>query len=280
VKKLALAATILVFGAASASAADLAARVYTKSPAPIDAAYNWSGFYGGVNVGYGFGRTSLDSTGVVPGLAPFVASDTKPMDGVIGGGQVGWNIQFNQWVVGIEADFQGTGQRLSTTTVNPIFVNLGLAVLTGTQTEIRNERLDWFGTVRGRIGYAVDGLLWYGTGGLAYGHIKFAGTDNFTFAIAGFGPPVPIVFAGGFDASRNKVGWSVGGGVEGAIMRSNWTWKLEYLHMDFGRLDYSFVATLAAAPVAAPVSGSVRLTDDIIRVGLNYRINGPVVAQY
>jgi outer membrane immunogenic protein len=276
VKRFVVTATVLALSAVSASAADLPARVYTKSPATIDAAYDWSGFYAGVNVGYGFGRTRLDSTATAVGLPPFVATNTSPMDGVVGGGQIGWNAQLNHLVVGIEADFQGTGQRLSSTTATPFFATSGSFVAIGNQNETRDERLDWFGTVRGRVGYAADGLLWYGTGGLAYGHIKFTGSDSFPFTVINFASAAP---SGGFDASRNKIGWSLGGGVEGAIARSNWTWKLEYLHLDFGHLDYSFVAT-DPNTVGLPVSGRARLTDDIVRVGLNYRINGPVAARY
>jgi outer membrane immunogenic protein len=272
-----LTSAMLALSCISAAAADLPARMYTKSPPVIERAYDWSGFYIGGNIGYGFGRTTTDSTATLIGVPPILAIDTRPMDGIVGGGQIGWNLQVSRWVIGLESDFQGAAQRLATTVNTPFFAVAGPFVGLGNQIQSRDERLDWFGTVRGRIGYAADNVLFYGTGGLAYGHLRYSGSDSFPFTIVGLG--LSAAPAGSFNTSTNKVGWTVGGGVEGAIMHSNWSWKFEYLHMDLGRTNYAFVAT-APGVGDVPVTGSARFTDDIVRVGLNYRLNGPVVARY
>jgi outer membrane immunogenic protein len=191
--------------ATSASAADLAARPYTKAPPmAVSPAYNWSGFYIGGNVGYGFGRADEDSSSALvagpvlpPGFiapftvpavtVPFASSTRTPVDGVLGGGQIGYNAQFGRWILGIEADIQATDQKRNTTTFAsfggvtpfpPPFI--GFTAVTGTQTETVNTRLDWFGTVRGRVGFttgATGDLMWYGTGGYAYGQFKTSVTQ-------------------------------------------------------------------------------------------------------
>jgi outer membrane immunogenic protein len=264
----------LVAMATSASAADLPATPYTKAPQIVASAYDWTGFYIGGNVGYSFGRAKNDSTSTLNGVPPVLNADRAPVDGVIGGAQLGWNTQFNNLVFGVEADFQGIGQRGSTSTSTGFSTPGGLAF--GTDNQTRDERLDWFGTVRARVGLANAGILWFGTGGLAYGHIKFTGADSFPITVLGFGSAIAN---GSFDASQTKIGWSLGGGVEVAAMAPNWTWKLEYLHLDFGRLKYAFVAT-GVPVIPIPISGSSRFTDDIFRVGLNYRFNNGVVARY
>ncbi len=313
-KKLLVGVLGVVSMATSASAADLAMKA---PPMAVSPAYNWSGFYIGGNVGYGFGRvdetsssalvatfppaTLLPPAFLTPVTFPFASSTRTPVDGVIGGGQIGYNAQFNRWVLGIEADIQASDQNRNTST----FTSFGSAtpvpgffpfqtVVTGTQTETVNTRLDWFGTVRGRVGYttgATGDLMWYGTGGYAYGQFKTSvtqssvGTIGFPAAVAAVPglAGTPFTSAGAFNASQNRSGWTAGGGVEGALWGTAWTWKFEYLHLDFDRVNYVFttVATGAASP--SVVTRSVRFTDDIVRVGLNYRFNwyGPGgVARY
>ena len=112
--------------------------------------------------------------------------------------------------------------------------------------------------MRGRIGLlATPTLSFYGTGGLAYGGISASGTSN-----------VGTTMLPSFGNSAINVGWTVGVGVEGAIPNtSNWTWKVEYLYIDFGTLSGS-----GYDPVfAKPYSWSTSVTDNILRVGFNYR---------
>jgi outer membrane immunogenic protein len=263
----------------------------------VEPAYNWSGFYLGGNVGYGFGRVNNDSSSslVFPSVfgppfdsgvtVPFASSTRTPLDGIIGGGQIGFNAQFNRLVVGFEADFQGSDQKRNTSSSTAFGASNGLAFPTttdviGTQTESLSTRLDWFGTARGRIGYATSDMLWYGTAGLAYGHFNVSGTQTNVGTVSNFFTPSAFANTGSFSISQNRTGWSAGGGVEGAAWGPGWTWKVEYLHLDFGRLNYSFT-TVGTLP--STVTRSVRFTDDIIRVGLNYRLNwggGGVVARY
>jgi outer membrane immunogenic protein len=223
----------------------------------------------------------------IPVTVPFASSTRTPVDGVIGGGQIGYNAQFSRWVLGIEADIQAADQNRNTSTFTSFFSTTPVPgfptnplLVTGTQTETVNTRLDWFGTVRGRVGYttgATGDLMWYGTGGYAYGQFKSSVTQSSagTIAISG----APAVLAGtftsatAFNASQNRSGWTAGGGVEGALWGTGWTWKFEYLHLDFDRVNYVFTTVATGAVSSSVVTRSARFTDDIVRVGLNYRFN-------
>ncbi len=206
---------------------------------------------------------------------------------MIGGGQIGYNAQFSRWVLGIEADIQASDQKRNTSTftafsgTTPPFPGFpGFATtVTGTQTETVNTRLDWFGTVPGRVGYttgATGDLMWYGTAGYAYGQFKTSVTQSSTGTIAVAGAAVPaatFTSAAAFNASQNRSGWTAGGGVEGALWGTGWTWKFEYLHLDFDRVNYVFTTAATGAVSPSAVTRSVKFTDDIVRVGLNYRFN-------
>jgi outer membrane immunogenic protein len=209
-----VALTAVAFAATGAQAADLPVRAPVYKAAPPIEMYNWTGFYIGANIGGGFGRTTIN-----PGAL------SSNLDGVVGGGQIGYNWQMpgSQWILGVEVDGQGTSQ------------NASVAGLGGTL----NESLPWFVTARGRVGYAISPMIMlYGTGGLAVVDHKFT--------------------APGFSQDDTRTGWTAGAGIEGMLTR-NWSWKVEYLHVDVG--------TFTPAN-AAPVT--VRLTDEIVRVGANY----------
>jgi outer membrane immunogenic protein len=160
-------------GLPGASAADLAPPPYIKAQPPAQPANDLSGFYAGVHAGYGWGQSPTTVTPDaneaiivnVPGrgdVAP--VPDTSRISGALGGGQIGYNVQYGSFVTGIETDISGTGWQSSGAASGPrsIFGQLTTAVST---------KLDWFGTVRGRVGALVTpSLLFYGTGGLAYGN--------------------------------------------------------------------------------------------------------------
>ena len=272
----------------AASAADLAARPYTKAPVMVDPGYNWSGFYIGGNVGYSWGRERTDGnlTGTqnvsvfrtagptlissVTTAAAIPLSGRGNMDGFIGGGQIGYNWQSSRWLFGLEADFQGSDERATADVCTVGGCPLGSSILTA------NYKLDWFGTARGRVGFlATDRVLLYATGGLAYGHF----TAN--------APLVPLSWG------STRAGWTVGAGAEAAIDR-NWSVKLEYLYMDLGNVGGSgATATTVTNALNTPALGfntvttttlasafNTRFTDNIVRVGVNYRWGGPVVARY
>jgi outer membrane immunogenic protein len=270
-KKIVLGALALAaIGAAPVLAADL--PVKAKAPAVVPpATYNWTGFYIGGNVGYGwYDRSSTlvapDATSVTF-FGPALAAGALPAayginpSGAIGGVQAGYNWQFNNVVVGLEADFQGSGVKGSTTlntTVAPF------NPITATAT----ERLDYFGTARGRLGYAANTALFYVTGGLAYGHV------NHSFFTAS---PLNPQSAGG-SSGQDNVGYAIGAGVEWAFNK-NWSVKGEYLYVDLG--NASTTATgITGTPAGATLILSERDKYNIVRVGVNYKFSGPVVAKY
>jgi outer membrane immunogenic protein len=217
---LALIATAL--GAGVAQAADLPRQMYTKAPPAIAPVFDWTGFYIGANVGYGSAHADLTVGGI---------TGSENLTGVIGGGQIGYNWQTGPWVFGLEADFQGSDQHAN-------FAGGGVT---------ESDSVPWFGTFRGRIGYAVAPMwMLYVTGGGAVMDFK----SNVT--VAGVGSAT-------FETSH--AGWTIGAGVEGAITR-NWSWKAEYLHIDTGNFNTTLLGVVPA---------TFRMTDDIGRFGINYR---------
>jgi outer membrane immunogenic protein len=240
---LALLTSVALVG--TASAADLP----VKAPrAPIVApVYNWTGFYIGLNAGYSWGHQDNDIVNAATGVTAFLNSNH--LNGFIGGSQIGYNWQINQWVFGIEADFQGSGQDADGSF---LIVPVGVFAAAPPTTAISySDKLQWFGTVRGRIGYAFDRWLPYLTGGWAFGHGEISGTTTIGAATTSF------------SASQDYSGWTVGGGVEWAF-QDHWSVKAEYLYIDFGDGP-----TVAVSPIANIVSGN--LTDNIVRVGVNYK---------
>ena len=245
-KKILAGAAALLGTVVSAQAADMAVKApYLK--APVAMVYDWTGFYIGVNAGVGIGR---DYTRLaIPGGASFEATYLNPQ-GALGGGQIGYNWQvpnsfFGGLVFGVEADIQGTGMRDSFSCL--------LGCLAGLNANF-NQRLDWFGTVRGRVGIATGPVLTYVTAGWAYGSVKTTLTETIGTTAA-------------FSSNQNRGGWTWGSGVE-ASLGGNWTGKIEYLWFTLGdRLD---LFTLNGFPQAM----STDIREQIFRVGLNYRIGG------
>ena len=282
------AVAVALLSASSAFAADLAPR-YTKAPVVAAIVYDWTGFYIGGNVGYSWGRASTDgtltgtqnvsvfrtaganlisSTDTV--LATLPLTGRANVNGFIGGGQAGYNWQRGTWLFGLEGDLQYSDERGT----GEICIVAGCAIGTGLLTA--NYRLDWFGTARGRVGFLpTERLLLYATGGLAYGHLS-ATT-----------PLLPLSWG------STRAGWTVGVGAEAAI-DNHWSVKLEYLYMDLGNVGSSGAsATGVVNQLNTPQQGfntvttttltsafRTRFTDNILRVGLNYRFGGPVVARY
>jgi outer membrane immunogenic protein len=263
-------ASALAALATTAWAADLPPPVIAKAPPPPPAWYDWTGFYVGGNGGYSFGRASTTIT-TTTGIAPF--SGSQNVNGGLGGGQIGYNWQFNHnWVLGIEADIQGTGQ--SGSDPLPTVLTAGgpaiLALPTTTTIGSISEKLPWFGTVRGRLGYEpADRLLIYGTGGLAYGEVDTSTSVTATTAFAG-APPLAVATASA-NARNVQVGWTVGGGLEYAFA-PRWSVKVEYLYVDLGSFTNTFAGTGPAFPT---LTASTHFTDNIVRAGINYNFGGP-----
>jgi outer membrane immunogenic protein len=193
------------------------------------------------------------------------ASATNKLNGVIGGLQAGYNWQSANWVYGLEADIQWTGQKGSIAFSCVTAVPCGFPPAINTTID---QKLKWFGTLRGRVGTTTFSptVIAYVTGGLAYGEI----TTDVTLSGANANA-VATSAAGSF--STTKAGWVVGAGVEGRII-GNWTGKIEYLYMDLGTVSGGPLASLVAPAVRtnfANASFSSRITDNILRVGLNYK---------
>ena len=258
---IATAASLLTTGV---YAADLARPVYTKAPVMVDPIFSWTGFYIGGNLGYSSGRASNTDTLSVGATGAIVASSTgrNDVNGVIGGGQIGYNWQASNWLFGLETDIQGSGERGSST-----LVCVGCSDDGSNITANLTQRLNWFGTFRGRIGFlAAPTLLLYGTGGLAYGQVQTGGTVTGNVGLLTDALP---------GTSSTRAGWTLGAGVEGQIS-GNWTAKLEYLYMDLGSVSAGPIALpgiLVRVRTAGAISYSSAFTDNIVRVGLNYHFH-------
>lgn len=241
-KKLLLATTaFVVLAAASANAADLSRPAYAPPPPPV---YSWSGLYWGVNIGYSWGQSKYDASFTGTGTV----SSSQDINGVIGGGQTGYNYQFGAWVWGFESDLQASGQKGSSTFrgINPL-------------TTISTDRkLEWFGTSRSRLGFLwTPNVLVYGTAGVAYGQVKNSATIT---------NPAGSATATFRDV---KAGWTAGGGVEAAL-GGGWSAKLEYLYIDLGKTEETDVTP----GLGTTAVETWRNTDNIVRAGLNYKWGG------
>jgi outer membrane immunogenic protein len=204
---LGLAIAALMAAPIAAQAADLGPTPSYKAPAYVAPSYaTWTGFYVGINGGYGFG--SADTGGV-----------SFDPSGFLIGGTVGYNLQTGSWVWGLEGDFAYSAMKDDST-------------VAGAEIEI-----PWFGTARGRIGYAGWGnLLPYITGGAAFAKMDISGP--------------------GGSESDTRIGWTVGAGLEYALF-SNWSVKVEYLYADLGEFEFA--------------GGNIDFNTHIVRGGINYR---------
>ena len=232
-------------------------------------AYNWTGFYVGGNVGYGWGKVDTRSD-TLPSPAAFggfliPSSLDFRTEGFFGGGQIGYNLQTNRIVWGVEADIQGSGIDGSVWSGPTIATNN--FIIPGYRTS--GERLTWFGTVRGRIGFALtDTFQFYTTGGLAYGNVEYSSNSNFSFLGNQDYPS---------NVSKTKVGWTLGGGGEWAVA-NNWSVKLEYLYIDLG--DERRVADGSPANPPFQIAYSSKTQEHTLRAGLNYKFGGPAFTRY
>jgi outer membrane immunogenic protein len=237
-----------------------AADMPIKAPPPVAAIYDWTGFYVGGNLGYSIGRDP-SSVSFGPPFIQHAPSFTLAPAGWLAGGQFGYNWQTDNFVIGLEADWQWTGQKDSAclslcapSTEDP-------SIFFGTAVD---QKLKWFGTARARIGYAADRWLWYLTGGAAWGRVE----TNL--------PYITSTSVTGANFDNTKGGWALGAGIETGLS-GNWSGKLEYLYMDLGSITGIINVNIpGAVPGTVPVTSDIR--DHIIRVGLNYRLTGGPVA--
>jgi outer membrane immunogenic protein len=274
----AMALAIMVAAPASSFAADM----LVKAP-PIVAAYNWTGFYVGANVGGGWKDRNFDFTAndaasaalFDPGPPFGLNGAPRPVSfkpsGALGGVQAGYNWQWDRnWLVGAEADFSWANIKGS---------GSANAVMAGQPTIIPvDEHIKWFGTVRARLGYLpTENLMAYLTGGFAYGRVEHTG--SYTQTAGGLGLPV-----GGFgvgcalgvtcfsgSSGTTATGWTAGAGLEYAFTR-NVTFKAEYLYVDLGNVALTERALLfPVGTVASSFNANFHTSFNVARVGVNYR---------
>ena len=241
------------------------------SPPPLppgNSWYNWTALYIGGNVGGGWGNTSSNGTDNSPlGTATFGGSANS--SGWLGGGQVGGNFEFaERWVVGIVAD--GDWARVSGSSSGCSILTTGATSGCGTNS----AQLSDFGTVRGRFGYALSNLLFYGTGGWAWGNSSGTHTTTCVSSTAPVAlcPGVSTPFTGGAASFSNALtGWTAGAGMEWGFLR-NWTVRVEYLHLEFDNISTGFNTTVTAGHRKLPVATGISSDSgfDIVRVGLSY----------
>ncbi len=262
---------------ASAFAADLSIR-----KAPAYAPFTWTGFYGGANLGYGWGDpqiTSLITAFVDPGPAASsaAAGTSNSARSALGGFQAGYNHQIGSWVYGVETDLEVTRLQV----VNPAigtsataFAGIDAASLQTTSNATAS--IDWFGTLRARLGFARGRVLIYGTGGLSYGLIRlndgvffngFAGDGGALVAFNSTGTPKNSVVKGG---------WTAGGGIDYAYT-DNIILSFAYLHVDLGSLsEFSKFKRPNGGASTTVVRGwaftSTRYDFDVVRMAASWKL--------
>jgi outer membrane immunogenic protein len=214
-----------ILGLAGLAVSPAIAADLPLQPVPPLPAYLWTGFYAGVNLGGDWRATGADASGV------------------IGGAQVGYNWQFGSLVLGGETDIQGTSLNGSTV----LFSAIGNSITS-------NTSLDYLGTLRGRVGFALDRWLVYGTGGLAYTTINHGGVGL-------------VGVSGTYSGANTVAGFAAGGGVEWAFA-DRWSAKAEYLYSQFA--GFTNVYTTTSHPITVRY-GDLNL--NILRLGVNYRFS-------
>lgn len=234
-----LAAGACAMAANSALAADLGP--YRPAPPPsynegtAPRPFSWTGLYMGANIGYGWGGG--DSVGVTDGAGFQGSAGTLATDGAFGGAQFGYNYQAGRIVLGVEADIQASDLNDQLT-----------GVTSGGYGVTASSDINAFGTVRGRLGYAMGPALLYATGGWAWADVdyKFAASNGIN-AVA-------------LTDSDFKTGYTLGAGLEYAIA-PGWTTKIEYQYIDLGKYNLS----------AGGISTNENFDFHTVRMGLNHK---------
>jgi outer membrane immunogenic protein len=211
-------------GLLPASAADIPAAPPPPPPPPL---FTWAGLYLGAQIGYGWGTDTVTQH-------PFGFGTNFTPNGVVGGGYAGYNFQFNQLVLGLEGDVEGTGISRTFSPGGPVY----------------NTSIPAQGSIRARLGVAFDRVLLYATGGAEF---------------AGFRTTVSGIFSD--QSSQTRTGWTVGGGLEYAIT-PNWLLRAEYRYADFGSFTQATPFTFGPGS-----SVSHHETENAVRAGVSYKFD-------
>lgn len=277
----AIAASCTICFTQFAVAADLPSKAPPMAPAPI--APSWTGFYAGLNLGYGWtDDRSITVSANDPSTQAFLnnvianVSPSPKSHGILGGLQLGYNYQFApSWLVGIETDFQASSLN---DTASGSFLIVGVPVPFSTAA---HQDINWFGTVRGRLGYLVTpSWLVYGTGGFAYGRVEQSySTADLGVAVGVLTPPSFTCTGGGAvcaagSKTDTRGGWTAGGGFEYLlpnfrILNHATTVKLEYLYVNLGSQDV--VVPTASNPAASFTAHSGDVVFNVVRAGVNVK---------
>jgi outer membrane immunogenic protein len=244
---------------------------YKDGPdAPVQ---TWTGFYGGINGGYGW---SADSSSIyalaVAAINRIHAEAISPTtrfdkDGGFGGGQIGYNFQIDRFVLGVETDFEGGDIHGR----GAAFAEAGATGGRGggpfaSASVSKESSLDWFGTVRGRLGYTYDRALIYVTGGFAYGGVGGRASATLDDAVGGV-----HTFTG--TPSATRTGYVLGGGLEYSLTPA-WSLKAEYQYIDLGDSHgFVFFQDNAGAGNLAKGIFDISQKYDTVRLGLNYHLH-------
>jgi outer membrane immunogenic protein len=243
-----------------ASAADLPVKAPPMVAAPVP--FSWTGFYVGGNLGGGWSSKKYhDPNYLLCGGGCYDTFATQTINGFLGGFQAGYNYQIDWVVLGIEGDFT--------------FANVNGSIPSGGAwafccgNDTITAKADWFATLTGRIGAAVDHALFYVKGGAAWVHDKYSITDT----CQSQKNPADCAFLA--SGGGTKAGWTLGAGVEYAFTR-NWSGKLEYDYMDFGTksTDFSCGPTAGGSGYCAPTfSLNIGQQVQVVKAGVNYRFD-------
>ena len=250
--RIALISSLVISAGASQQA--LSDGMYVPAARPI---FNWSGLYLGATAGYSNGfHSSDDLAGAFLGY-PGLGNDQS--QGFAGGGTLGVNWQEGSLVYGLETDIDWLSNK--STYVDP---NGGINPYFPSET----NRLNYLGTVRGRLGLAVDRTLLYVTAGLAYGGV----TNTLQYNSVG----LPTFNTPHFSVDSTRLGWVVGAGLERAFA-PNWTFKGEALFAELDNTNGSWVSPPPGVPGFFPANAvyneRFNTSAAIIRAGLNYKFN-------
>ena len=259
-----------------ALAADMPARPAYKAPPMVAAAPSWNGCYIGGHAGWAWADwrdnslpnavvpdIGIPGTGATPG-DPIVFGLSGDFDdsGFAGGGQIGCDRQWGNWVFGIVGDISWASLKASSAP----FQITPVPPTTLSDAETASVKLDYFGTARARIGFTNGPWLFYGTGGLAWAKGKYTVSGNFFFPGSG---QVPLTVSD----SVHHLGWAAGAGFEW-MFGPNWTFGVEYLHLDFGDANYKFGPVNfpnATSTIALGPGANVDIKADIVRGTVNFR---------
>ena len=277
-----LLSSAIALAISSAIAADIPVKARQQLRAP---AFTWSGFYAGINAGFGVSRSStvdsLDFAVPAAGVSttPYRNSFVQSNIGALVGVQAGYNFQLSPYfVAGVEADWQWSSQGSTACAFNCGRPQVGYFNLGGggdTTILADQQHLRWLATLRARAGKTDGPTLWYATGGIALGELRDTLNYSSTFIP---GPPNPLPPSGLASFTHHRLGWTIGGGMESQLW-DRVSAKIEYLYVDLGHVNDQFVINqplfgIPALPSATTITKSYHFSDHVIRAGLNYRFNG------